>query len=182
MGNKNFHSKSLATIFKEMTETVPGFTEISSQKQEKNEEIFVQEEKQKTASFLPIKFSGLNELTDKDYPFLLLLDYSLDYYRSLALSQESKGLRMIRNSRWIKVCAQDAADLGLKDGESIILESASAKIKGIARIIESVPKGIVAASFLWNEDSDSSMSSLIVNLPSESNPLSALPVRIKRGE
>ena len=182
MGNKNFHSKSLAAIFEEMTETVPGFTGISSQKQEKNEGIFVQEEKQKTASFLPIKFSGLNELTDKDYPFLLLLDYSLDYYRSLALSQESKGLRMIRNSRWIKVCAQDAADLGLKDGESIILESASAKIKGIARIIESVPKGIVAASFLWNEDSDSSMSSLIVNLPSESNPLSALPVRIKRGE
>jgi predicted molibdopterin-dependent oxidoreductase YjgC len=111
-----------------------------------------------------------------------MLDYSLDYYRSLALSEESKGLRTIRNPRWVRVCAQDALDLGLKEGESLTLESSSAKIKGIARITESVPRGIIAASFLWNEDSRFSPSSLFMSLRSGLNSLSPLPVRIRRGD
>ena len=180
MGNKNFNHKSPAAIFKEMSEAVPGFAKISPPKLGKNKEAFVQTEENKTASFLPIKFSGSNELRDKDQPFLLLLDYNLDYYRSLSLSQESKGLKAIRNSRWVKVCAQDAADLGLKDGESITLESSSAKMKGIVKITESVPKGIITASFLWNEDSDFSASSLLESLGSGLNSLGPLPVRIRR--
>ncbi len=182
MGNKNFQYKNPAAILKEMSEAVPGFAVISSQKTEKNEGIFVQGKQKSEASFLPIEFSASNYPTNKDYPFLLLLDYSLDYYRGLALSEESKGLRTIRDPRWVKVCAQDALDLGLKEGESLTLESSSAKIKGIARITESVPRGIIAASFLWNEDSDFSVSSLFMSLRSELNSLSPLPVRIRRGD
>lgn len=182
LGNKNFQHKSPATIFKEMSEFVPGIAQISCQKPGNNNEAFIQTEKKKSASFLPIKFSASNELRDKDHPFLLLLDYNLDYYRNLSLSQESKGLKAIRNPRWLKICAQDAADLGLKDGESITLESSSAKMKGILKVTESVPKGIITTSFLWSEDSDFSASSLLTRLDSGLNSLSPLPVRIRRGD
>jgi len=182
MGNKNFQYKNPAAILKEMSEAVPGFAVISSQKTGKNEGIFVQGKQKSEASFLPIEFSASNYPANTDYPFLLMLDYSLDYYRGLALSGESKGLKTIRNPRWVRVCAQDAFDLGLKEGESLTLESSSAKIKGIARITESVPRGIIAASFLWNEDSRFSPSSLFMSLRSGLNSLSPLPVRIRRGD
>jgi formate dehydrogenase alpha subunit len=182
MGNKNFQYKNPAAILKEMSEAMPGFAAVFSQKAGKNEEIFVQGKNKSEASFLPIEFSASNDSTNKEYPFLLVLDYSLDYYRSLALSEESKGLKTIRNPRWLKVCAQDALDLGLKEGESLTLESPSAKIKGIARITESVPRGIVAATFLWNEDSRFSPSSLLMGLGSGLDSLSPLPVRIRRGD
>jgi predicted molibdopterin-dependent oxidoreductase YjgC len=108
------------------------------------------------------------------------LDYSLDYYRSLAVSQESKGLKAIRDSRWIMISAEDAEKLNLEEGERIVVESSSGKFKGFIKITKSLPKGILGASFLLSEDSEFSVSGLIPSVFQESHSLGMLPVKIKR--
>jgi len=108
------------------------------------------------------------------------LNYSLDYYRSLALSQESKGMKAIRDSRWIKISPEDAEKLNLEEGESVVVESSSGKFKGFVKIVKSLPKGILGASFLLGEDSDFSVSGLIPIGFQESHSLGMLPVKIKR--
>ena len=110
----------------------------------------------------------------------MFLDYSLDYYRSLSLSQESRGLKAIRDSRWIKISPEDAEKLNLKEGESIVVESFSGKFKGFVKILKSLPKGILGASFLLSEDSDFSVNGLIPSVFQESHSLGMLPVKIKR--
>lgn len=180
MGNKDFHFKNPSEITKEMIKIVPSFSNISYTDLEKGQKIFTQEETRKERSFIPLKYSDSHHKKSKKYPFLMFLDYSLDYYRSLSLSQESRGLKAIRDSRWIKISPEDAEKLNLKEGENIAVESSSGKFKGFVKIVESLPKGILGASFLLSEDSDFSVNGLIPSVFQESHSLGMLPVKIKR--
>lgn len=182
MGSKGFDYKTPSEILKEISGALPGFSEISLQKAAKNKEAFVQEERRRERSFIPANSTGSSYERKDDYPFLMLIDYSLDYYRSLSLCQESRGLRKIRDSRWIKLSPPDADMLKLKEGEKIVLESASGRISGIVKLSESLPEGMVEASFLWNDESDFSLASLFSGPHLQSHSLGALPVRITRGE
>ncbi len=180
MGNKGFHFKNPSEITKEMIKVIRSFSNISYTELEKGQKIFTQEETRKERSFIPLKYSDSHHKKSKKYPFLMFLDYSLDYYRSLSLSQESRGLKAIRDSRWIKISPEDAEKLNLEEGESIVVESSSGKFKGFVKIVKSLPKGILGASFLLSEDSDFSVSGLIPSVFQESHSLGMLPVKIKR--
>jgi formate dehydrogenase alpha subunit len=180
MGNKGFPFKNPSEITKEMIKVIPGFSKISYADLEKGHKVFTQKKTKKAKSFIPVKYVDLNHNKSEKYPFLMSLDYSLDYYRSLALSYESKGLRAIRDSRWVKISPEDAEKLNLDEGERIVVESSSGKFKGFVKITKSLPKGVLGASFLLSEDSDFSVSGLIPSVFQDSHSLGMLPVRIKR--
>jgi len=180
MGNKGFPFKNSSEVTKEMIKVVPSFSNISYADLEKGQKVFTQKKTKKAKSFIPVKYVDLNHNKSKKYPFLMSLDYSLDYYRSLAVSQESKGLKAIRDSRWIMISAEDAEKLNLEEGERIVVESSSGKFKGFIKITKSLPKGILGASFLLSEDSEFSVSGLIPSVFQESHSLGMLPVKIKR--
>ncbi len=180
MGNKGFSFKNPSGITKEMLKVVPGFSNISYAELDKGQKVLAQEETKKTRSFIPVKYSDSNHKKNKKYPFLMSLDYNLDYYKSLSLSQESRGLKAIRDSRWIKISPEDAEKLNLEEGESVVVESPSGQFKGIVRIVKSFPKGILGASFLLSEETDYSVNALLSSAFKESHSLGMLPVRIKR--
>jgi len=182
MGNKGFSYRKPSEIIKEMIKVIPSFSQVSYSDLEKGQKIFAEEKTRKEKSFIPLKFTDSDNRRSKKYPFLMFLDYSLDYYRSLSLSQESRGLKAIRDSRWIKISPEDAEKLNLEEGESIVVESSSGKFKGFVKIIKSLPKGILEASFLLSEDSDFSVNSLLPGVFQESHSLGMLPVKIKRGK
>ncbi len=182
MGHGDFRYKSASDILKEMRRSMAGFAKVSSTALKKGREIFIQEKKTGEKAFLRPRVIPELEKPSKKYPYLLLLDYSLDYYRNLSLHQEIKGLRMIRDSRWIKISPEDADKLHLKQGETITVESMSGRCKGIVRVSESSPKGAIRSSFLWNEDSDFSGVSLLPSSAPGSVSLGPIPVRIKRGK
>jgi len=182
MGNKGFSYRKPSEIMKEMIKVIPSFSQVSYPELEKGQKTFAQEETRKERSFVPLKYSDSSPKKSKKYPFLMFLDYSLDYYRSLSLSQESRGLKAIRDSRWIKISAEDAEKLNLEEGESIVVESSSGKFKGFVKIMKSLPKGILEASFLWGEDSEFSVNGLLPSVFQESHSLGIVPVKIKRGK
>jgi predicted molibdopterin-dependent oxidoreductase YjgC len=180
MGNKGFPYRNPSEITKEMIKVIPGFSNISYTDLEKGQKIFTQEETRKERSFIPLKYSDSHHKKSKKYPFLMFLDYSLDYYRSLSLSQESKGMKAIRDSRWIKISPEDAEKLNLEEGEGVLVESSSGKFKGFVKIVKSLPQGILGANFLLSEESDFSVSGLIPSVYQKSHSLGMLPVKIKR--
>jgi len=182
MGNKGFNYKNVSGIMKEMSKVIPGFSNISYLKLENGKEVFIRDEKKKRKSFIPLKDNGPLYKTSKKYPYLLFVDYSLDYYRSLPLGRESLGLRKIRDSRWIKISPEDAKKLKLDEGESLRIESSSGSFKGFVKIIESMPKGTISASLLWSEDSDFSAAGFITGFFQEAHALGMVPVKIKRGK
>lgn len=182
MGHEDFKYKKSSEIMKEIRRTIPGFAKVSYLRLEKRKEIFIQEQKKEEKKFVPPHFTPPSEKTSKKYPYLLLFDYNLDYYRNLALCEEIRGLRIVRDPRWIKISSEDAKELNLKEEESITVESLHGKCNGIVKISASIPRGTVKASFLWSENSDYSVAALLSSSPQESNSLGPIPVRIKRGK
>lgn len=182
MGKKNFEYKNPSQILQEISSAIPGFIKASYAARRKRSEIFIQEEKKGERKLLLSKAIPPSEETSKKYPYLLLLDYSLDYYRNLSLSEEIKGLRIIRDSRWITMSSEDAAQLRLKEGEEIVVESPAGKCKGLTRISVSIPQGRMRATFLWNDDGDHAAAHLLSSPSSKSPSLGSIPVRIKRGK
>ncbi len=179
MGKADFRYKDASAIMKEMSKAIPGFSKILPASLENSRGVFILEkEREEKKPVLPLPAPHQAEASKK-YPFLLFLDYSLDYYRSFNICQEIKGMSLIRDPRWVKISPEDAEKLGLKEGEKLVIDSAAGKVSGLVRISEAVPQGVVSASFLWTEEEDFSMMKLF---PAQrSTFMSILPVNIKRG-
>jgi predicted molibdopterin-dependent oxidoreductase YjgC len=182
MGHKDFGYKNQAAIMTEMSKGIAGFSGISNARLENDEEVFLHEDAKRKKKFIPLRFTHAPEQTSQKYPLLMSIDYNLDYYRNLALTQESKGLRVIRDSRWIKISPQDARRLKLEDGETVVIDSESGKAQGLVKISEAVPKGSVKANFLWDGDPDFSLVTHAFPASSKNHLVNLIPVKIKRGK
>jgi len=156
---EDFKYKKSSDILREMKKAVPAFSKVTDASLGKGKSSFVHETNHGKERFIVLKSRDKARVTSKTYPFLLWSEYNLDYYRNLALSKEIKGLEIIRNPRWIKLNPEDAKKLDFKDGDDADIVSPAGQIKGIIKITDSVPEGVVGSCLL---------------------PL--LPVKIKRGK
>jgi predicted molibdopterin-dependent oxidoreductase YjgC len=182
MGAKDFNPKSNSAILKEMNKEIPGFSKASHAKLDSDEEVFVHEDGKEEKKFFPIKRVPSPGETGQKYPLLMSIDHNLDYYRNLSLTQASKGLRILRDSRWIAISPGDAKKLKLNDGDIAWIESISGKAKSLVKISDAVPRGMVRANFLWSEDSDFSVIPLGFSPSYKNHLLNLIPVKIKRGK
>ncbi len=182
MGHDGFGYKNQASILKEMSKGITGFSGITNARLDNDKETFIHQDAKRKKKFIPLRFTPSPEQTSQKYPFLMSIDYNLDYYRSLALTEESKGLRMIRDSRWIKISPEDARKLKLKDGETVVIDSESGEAQGLVKVSEAVPKGVIAANFLWNEDSSFSLVPHAFPASTKNHLVNLIPVKIKRGK
>ncbi len=182
MGHDGFGFKNQASILKEMSKSLSAFSEMTDAKLDNDKEAFVHQDLKRKKKFIPLRFTPAPEQTSQKYPLLMSIDYNLDYYRNLALTEESKGLRVIRDSRWIKISPEDAQKLKLNDGDTVEIESVSGKAQGLVKISETVPKGVITANFLWNEDSNFSLAPHAFPAPSKGHLVNLIPVKIKRGK
>lgn len=182
MGYKGFDYRNPSGIMRELSKVVGCFRGVSYPNLLKSNKVFAREENKREKQFIPLKYNILPYKISKKYPYFLCLQYNLDYYRSLSLPREIEGLRRIRNPQWIEMSPKDAKDLGLKEGENVVVESSFGKIKGLVKIIEAIPGGVFRAGLLWGEDSNCFTSNLMQACAKESNSLGMIPVKIKRGK
>lgn len=182
MEKKGFDFRTPSGIMEEMRKASPSFLNVSYPEQHKDKAAFIGEEENKEKKFLPLTFGRFSVETSKAYPFLLCVEYNLDFYRNLSLSQEIRGLKILRDSRWIKMNSEDAERLKLKEGETVVVESLSGKINSVVKISGLIPRGMAAASLLWNEEADFSVFNLFSPTPQGVHFSNVLPVKIKRGK
>jgi len=117
MGLKGFSYKSPLEIMEEMNRVIPGFSGVSYSNLKKRNAIFIQEEKKKSKKFILLEYQYSPVKASKVDPFPLIPNNALDNYRSLDLSKEIKGLRIIRNLRRMRINAEDAQNLKLREEE-----------------------------------------------------------------
>ncbi len=103
MGAKNFSFKNASDIAHELGKAMPALEEASHcHHQKKGKSAFVLEEKKAAKRFLHVELEYRLPETSPEYPLLLVTDYSLDYYRSLNLSDEVKGLERLRERQRLR--------------------------------------------------------------------------------
>jgi len=170
MGFSGFHYKSASEVREEMNKTLPAFSGISLRNFEKDSAFFIHEDKKhedgkehshkedtnkaladkkdKNIKFIPIFQNYLPSKSCSEYPFLLQVEFSSDYYKSFVLGNEIKGVRIIRNPRWIKINPEDARALGLEDGEEVMVDSAFGELEGQVKITGTMPGGVLEATYV----------------------------------
>jgi len=182
MGLLGFDYKKPSEILKEVCKTIPAFKKNSLSGLKNRKEVFIQDGKRGKNKFIPVKSSLHTIETSKKYPFLLQVEYNLDYYKNLTFSQEIKGIEKIRNSRCLRMSPNDADNLKLQDGDPVVIESEFGRFKGIAKISEAVPEGTVLARLLWNEDPQFSVANIASPFFLKTHAWSFIPVKTKRGK
>ncbi len=180
MGSKEFGYKKAASVMKEIQQSIPALAKASYARFARRKEIFVSTQAKGQKKFLLSHILPSPVKPGKKYPYLLVLNYNPDHYRSLILSQQIRGLRKIRDSRWIEISAQDAEHLNLNDEQTIIVQSLNGQFKGIVKISNSIPPGLLRTSFLPNQDSEYSSFALFSSGKDQAS-LGPVPVKILRG-
>lgn len=162
-GRDGFAYRKTSEILSDIRREYPAFANIGSFRSNNNKDFIAQSAKVK-AKFIVVKPLKIIERNSKGYPVLMRIEHTDDHYKSLVLSEEIKGFRLFRDSRWIRISQPDADRFKLKDGDSVEFVSPSGKICGVVKISDAVPRGKVIASLPPGQ----------AKLPSN-----LLPVRIK---
>ncbi len=158
---------SASDILKEINTTVPIYGGITPQRLRKGGIYwpcpddthpgakFVQSSE--NASFAPLPSTAVEE-DDSSYPFKLIIGGSLFHSGSGSLSMKSKILRDITPDETLTVSSEDAAKLGITDGDKVKISSREGSIDAEISISPVNPEGIV---FLPRHFEDLSVQELI---------------------
>jgi formate dehydrogenase major subunit len=169
MGSNSFGYQESKDIWKEIQKNNSGFAKIAPSKLRSQKEAFIHEPAKRKAKLVAMTSKAWVENDRKKYPMLMTFDCNLDQYKSLVLSEENTNFRVFRDSRWIMINHEDAAQLNLNDGDRVEIEFPASKIQAIARISNRVVRGQAVAAFAHT----------VLGV----NPIpNSLPVKIKRGK
>lgn len=99
------------------------------------------------AKFMPLLYIPSAELPDKEYPILLTTDRSLYHYHTSTMTRRVSGLRILDKEELLKLNPGDASELGIADGEMVIVSSRRGSVHVKTKITDICPKGVASMTF-----------------------------------
>lgn len=102
-------------------------------------------------TFTPVEFEPPAEQTDSDYPLILTTGRNLYHYHSSSMTRRSRGIAAFKPEELIQLNEQDAAKLGIEDGERIRVSSKRGEVEARADVTDMVPPGVVFMTFHYKE-------------------------------
>jgi formate dehydrogenase alpha subunit len=83
------------------------------------------------------------ENSSEDHPFLLMTGPSLFSFGSSTRASHIPDLRYLTRERYVEIHHADAQDIGISQGDKIILESSKGSIKALAKISRRMARGVL---------------------------------------
>jgi predicted molibdopterin-dependent oxidoreductase YjgC len=97
--------------------------------------------------FVPLTYRASVELPDGDYPFVLTTGRNLFHYHTGTMTRRVEGLNLLSSREWLEINPLDAADLGVKHGESVRVVSRRGELIVRANLTNACPRGVVYMTF-----------------------------------
>ncbi len=88
--------------------------------------------------FYPAEYVPSAELPDEEYPFIMMTGRILYHYNTRAMTGKTPGLMEKEGSSFIEMNTEDAARLGIENGEKVRVSSRRGSIVSTARVGEKV--------------------------------------------
>ncbi len=101
--------------------------------------------------FHPVEFLPSKELPDEEYPFLLSTGRILQHFHTGTMTRRSEALDKLVSVGTIEVNPEDAARLGLADGDPVRVSSRRGRIEIGVRLSPRVAPGTVFLAFHYRE-------------------------------
>ena len=81
----------------------------------------------------PAKYRPAAELPDEEYPFLLSTGRLLYHHNAAAMTMRSPGMTEISGEGFIEMNAEDAARIGISNGDRVVVKSRRGSVTALAR-------------------------------------------------
>ena len=75
-----------------------------------------------------------SELPDADYPLMLTTGRVLYHYNACAMTDKTEGINEISGHSFIEINTKDAANLGIADGDRVVVSSRRGRIESVAHV------------------------------------------------
>ncbi|MCS7016966.1 MAG: nitrate reductase [Gemmatales bacterium] len=103
------------------------------------------------ANFLPRDHREPRELPDHEFPFVLTTGRLYAHWHTLTRTGKCRKLVRREPGPFVEISAQDAARLGLREGDLVLLSSRRGAIRLPARITSTIAPGMVFVPFHWGD-------------------------------
>ncbi len=131
------------------------------------------------AKFSPAEFLPPGESPTDDYPFTLVTGRVLHHYNCGAQTRNSKLIEFV-NRDVLEVHADDAAELGIADGETVNITSARATVQLPAVVSDRVPPGQLFTTFHFPDNNLNTLLSSSADALSSCPEYKVLTVRVEK--
>jgi formate dehydrogenase major subunit len=101
-------------------------------------------------NFVALKYRPPVEMTDKDYPLLLMTGRRLVHYHA-TMTRKVEILNILMSEEEFRINPVDAEPLGIKTGDMVQVTSRQGEVKVRAIVTETVPPGVTHMAFHFAE-------------------------------
>ena len=132
--------------------------------------------------FIPLQYKPPMELPDDEYPLILTTERSLFHFHTGTMSRKVRGLNVFRDEELVEINPEDAASLGVNDGEILRVVSRRGEVAAKAKVTEASPEGVISMSFHFAESPTNQLTNPALDPVSKIPELKVCAVRIERGK
>jgi predicted molibdopterin-dependent oxidoreductase YjgC len=144
---KYFPYKNVKDIFKEITHAIRSYSKINVDSLYKGKDHFA-DKSIKFKKFVPSHFTGVEDMRSEKYPFILTTFRSKYQFLTGEMTSKSKTLKKVSgDGAYCYISDIDAKKLRLCDGDDVIIESRTGRVKTKIKIDTRMQPGVVATHF-----------------------------------
>jgi len=165
MGAKGFDFENPSQILEEIASLTPSYAGINYSRLEKaglqwpcpNQEhpgtpiLHTEKFSRGKGKFVPLEYKPSAELPDDKYPLMLTTKRSLYHFHTGSMTRKVKGLNDMLSEEMVQINPDDAAALGIADGDEVRIASRRGEVMAKASVVEASPKGVVSMDFHFAE-------------------------------
>ncbi len=109
-------------------------------------------EPDRKSPFVPVDYTAPLELPDEEYPFTLTTGRRYESYNTHTQTRYyASGVKIKQTEETIDIHPEDAAKLGIADGDMVRVTSRRGELTVKCKVTEQVVPGLVFMSFHWHE-------------------------------
>ncbi len=101
--------------------------------------------------FNPVDYVPPTETPDETYPLILTTGRRLEHYHTGTMTRRVAGLNKLAPEERVEINAEDAARLGVADGDWVVVESRRGRVKARAAVGQRCRPGVVFMTFHFAE-------------------------------
>jgi formate dehydrogenase alpha subunit len=144
-GNGYWDYASAADVMAEIATLVPAYVEVDYETLGVSG-MLRRFEQTTEAQFVPFSLDGIPQFASDEFPFTLITERNLFYYRGACLTEQVKGMSLIKHEEILQLNPSDASRLGIVDGALVKIVSPYGSAESIVQVTNGLPEGAVFTS------------------------------------
>ncbi len=132
--------------------------------------------------FSPVEYKPPAEVPDEEYPFYLTTGRILLQYHTGTMTRRVEGLEALAPENTASINPADAAELGIQDGQEVVVQSRRGAIRVRARLTEEVPRRVIYIPFHYGESPVNALTNAALDPVAKIPELKVAAVKVLTGE